>query len=126
MPIGKYSELAVWQTSMLLVADIYRASAIFLPVTERFGLTQQLRRAAISIPSNIAEGHARHSRREYLRFVVVAMGSLAELETQLLIANRLGYLPDASLHSLQVRADQAGRLLRGLEKALVRDPALRA
>ena len=124
MTIGKYSELAVWQTSMSLVAEIYRASAS-LPATERFGLAQQMRRAAISIPSNIAEGHVRHSRREYLRFVVVAMGSLAELETQLLIANRLGYLSDASLRPLQVRADQAGRLLRGLEKALVRDHVLR-
>src|SRR5512147_3193157 len=88
MPIGKYSELAVWQSSMSLVADIYRISTT-MPTTERFGLVQQMRRAAISIPSNIAEGHVRHSRREYLRFVVVAMGSLAELETQILIAHRL-------------------------------------
>jgi len=125
MTTGKYPELAACQASMSLVAEIYRASAA-LPMTERFGLSQQMRRAAIAIPSNIAEGHVRHSRREYLRFVVIAMGSLAELETQLLIAHRLGYLSDAALHPLQVRATQAGRLLRGLEKALIRDPVLRA
>jgi four helix bundle protein len=123
MTIGRYSELAAWQSSMSLVADVYRLTAT-MPVAEKFGLAQQLRRAAVSIPSNIAEGHARRSRREYLRFVVVAMGSLAELETQLLIANRLAYVTDSTLSSAQRRVDETGKLLRGLERRLIRDSAL--
>jgi four helix bundle protein len=108
---------------MSLVADVYRLTAT-MPVAEKFGLAQQLRRAAVSIPSNIAEGHAHRSRREYLRFVVVAMGSLAELETQLLIANRLAYVTDSTLSSAQRRVDETGKLLRGLERRLIRDSAL--
>ncbi|HET9337933.1 MAG TPA: four helix bundle protein [Casimicrobiaceae bacterium] len=123
MTIGRYSELAAWQSSMSLVADVYRLTAT-MPVAEKFGLAQQLRRAAVSIPSNIAEGHARRSRREYLRFVVVAMGSLAELETQLLIANRLAYVTDSTLSSAQRRVDETGKLLRGLERRLIRDSVL--
>jgi four helix bundle protein len=123
MTIGRYSELAAWQSSMSLVADVYRLTAT-MPVAEKFGLAQQLRRAAVSIPSNIAEGHAHRSRREYLRFVVVAMGSLAELETQLLIANRLAYVTDSTLSSAQRRVDETGKLLRGLERRLIRDSAL--
>jgi four helix bundle protein len=85
--------LQVWQDAMDLVEAIYRISADF-PDSERFGLTSQLRRAAISIPSNIAEGAARRSTPEYLRFLSVARGSLSELDTQLQIAERLTYVSD--------------------------------
>ena len=85
-----HQRLAVWRDSMDLVEAIYRFSASF-PDSERFALTQQMRRCAVSIPSNIAEGAARRSRAEYKRFVSIARGSLSELDTQVQIAERLGY-----------------------------------
>ena len=88
--VKHYKELKIWQRSMALAAAIYRVSANF-PTEERYGLVSQLRRAAISIPSNIAEGQARHGTREFLQFLSHASGSLAELETQILLAVNLGY-----------------------------------
>lgn len=91
-----HENLQVWQDSMTLVEAMYKFSSRF-PETERFGLTSQLRRAAVSVPSNIAEGAARRSRPEYLRFLSIARGSLSELDTQHQIALRLGYsnpMPD--------------------------------
>lgn len=85
-----HQRLEVWRDSMDLVEAIYRFSASF-PDSERFALTQQMRRCAVSIPSNIAEGAARRSRAEYKRFVSIARGSLSELDTQVQIAERLGY-----------------------------------
>src|SRR5881409_967472 len=83
--LKSYKDLFVWQKSMALVKDIYRLTRIF-PQDERFGLLSQLRRAAVSVPSNIAEGQPRHTSGEFVQFVSHAEGSLAELETQLLIA----------------------------------------
>jgi len=85
-----HQRLEVWRDAMDLVEVIYRFSSVF-PDTERFALTQQIRRCAVSIPSNIAEGAARRSRAEYKRFVSIARGSLSELDTQVQIAERLGY-----------------------------------
>jgi four helix bundle protein len=85
-----HENLRVWQDAMTLVETVYAFSSTF-PDTERFGLTAQLRRAAVSIPSNIAEGAARRSRQEYVRFLSIARGSLAELDTQCQIAIRLGF-----------------------------------
>ena len=85
-----HENLEVWQDAMTSVESIYRLSMSF-PDSERFGLTSQLRRAAVSVPSNIAEGAARRSTQEYLRFLSVARGSLAELDTQYQISIRLGY-----------------------------------
>lgn len=87
----KHKELHVWQDAMELVTFTYRLSASF-PDDERFGLISQMRRAAVSVPSNIAEGVARGSLADYLRFLAMARGSLSELDTQLDIAVRLGYL----------------------------------
>jgi four helix bundle protein len=89
--ISSHRELRVWQASMDLVEEVYRVCADF-PNDERYGLTSQLRRAAVSIPSNLAEGHRRESTKEYLNGISVAQGSLAEVETQLEIAVRLQYL----------------------------------
>jgi len=86
----KYQELIVWQKSMQLVSSIYQLTSVF-PEHERFGLSSQLRRAGVSIPSNIAEGSGRGSDRDFCRFLFTARGSLTELETQLLIATSLGY-----------------------------------
>lgn len=112
--IQSYRDLEVWQMGMQLAEEVYRLVAA-LPRQEAYGLTAQLQRAAVSIPSNIAEGHARHSTREYLRFVSIAMGSLAELETQLTLAHRLHGAP---AQALLEHADSLGRKLRGLRKSL--------
>lgn len=89
--------LRVWQEAMALVSRVYAVTATF-PVDERFGLTSQVRRAAVSVPSNIAEGAARGSRKEFVRFLTVARGSLSELDTQLRISMNLGFAGD--VHSL--------------------------
>ena len=87
-----FRNLVVWQKAIALVTEIYRSTQSF-PSDERFGLTAQIRRAAVSVPSNIAEGQGRISRGEFRQFLGHAKGSLCEVETQLVIANNLGYLP---------------------------------
>lgn len=110
-----HHNLEAWPESMQLVAEVYRATTAF-PDDERFGLTSQMRRAAVSIPSNVAEGAARNGKREFLYAVGVARGSLAELDTQLLVAAELDYLsPD---HRVFERIDRVSRLLTGLHKHL--------
>jgi len=99
MQVKSYKDLIVWQKSMDLVEMVYEATKIF-PREELYGLTNQLRRAAVSVPSNIAEGHARNSTAEYRNFLSMARGSLAEVETQLLIAERLKYIDSEKLTAL--------------------------
>lgn len=94
-----YKDLVAWQKAMDLVVAVYGATEKF-PSRERFSLTDQIRRAAVSIPSNIAEGQAHFNKREFLHFLRHARGSLAELETQTLLAKRLQYLPDAGAEKL--------------------------
>lgn len=94
--LTSYKDLIVWQKSIDLVLETYRLTDHF-PTSEQYGLTSQMRRAAVSIPSNIAEGYSRKHRQEYIQFVKIAFGSGAELETQLIIAMKLGF----------VRSDQA-------------------
>ena len=106
---------------MQLTRGIYRATASF-PDTERFGLTNQMRRAAVSIPSNIAEGHARSTTADFLRFVSITLGSLAELETQVLLAIDLGYLDRSSGDDLLEDTDAVGRMLRKLQMSLSQRP----
>ena len=90
-----HEKLRAWELGMALVEAVYRCTERF-PADERFGLCNQLRRAAVSVPSNIAEGAARGSSADYLRFLYMARGSLSEVDTQLKIAQRLAYLPDLS------------------------------
>lgn len=108
-----HRELRVWQNAMSLVRDVYTVTKVF-PIEEQFGLISQLRRAAVSVPSNIAEGAARTSKREFAQFLSVARGSLAEVETQILIAKDLGYL----VHDEEILAAISG-LLRSIS-ALMR------
>jgi len=117
-----YRDLIAWQKAMDLVEHVYGATAAF-PPDERFGLTSQVRRAVVSVPSNIAEGQGRRSRSEFIHFLSVAHGSLRETETQLLIAMRLGYLDNAAGESVLAVSDEVGRLISGLARSLERSPA---
>ena len=118
-----FRELLVWQKAMALAEAAY-ATAKLLPDLERFGLAAQLRRSAISVPSNIAEGHERRSRADYRTFVAIACGSLAELESQLELCRRLYRIDGEGLKIAQSLADETGRLLRSIERAL-RDSQVR-
>jgi four helix bundle protein len=111
--VQSYRELIVWRKSMALVKDVYLCTQGF-PKSELYGLTSQLRRAAVSVPSNIAEGQGRLSKGEFKQFLGHARGSLLELETQILIAQQLGYLPIEQMQNLLDRAAEAGRILNGL------------
>ncbi len=102
---------------MSLAEDVYRATESF-PSRETYALANQLQRAAVSVPSNIAEGHARSSTRDYLRFVSIAQGSLAEIETQLELSRRLDYIGETALTMLLEQTNELGRMLHGLRNAL--------
>jgi four helix bundle protein len=108
-----HRDLAAWQQGMLLAKEIYRDTQDF-PKHEIYGLANQLRRAAVSIPSNLAEGASRNSRKEFHHFIGNARGSLAEVETQVEIAKDLGYCSEEIASSLLKRIAQLGRLLTGL------------
>lgn len=110
-----HKQLHAWQESMNLAQLIYQLTASF-PAEEKFGLTAQLRRAAVSIPSNIAEGAARSTTRDYVHFLVVARGLLSEMDTQLELAVRLGYLPPH--HSGIPALNKTGKLLSALISSL--------
>ncbi|MBW6511066.1 MAG: four helix bundle protein [Desulfuromonadaceae bacterium] len=113
MSVQSYKDLTVWQKALDLVEMVYQATKVF-PKEELYGLTNQLRRAAISIPSNIAEGHARSSTAEFLRFLSIAKGSLGEIETQLLIAQRLGYLSEEQLTPILNLQVEINKMTNGL------------
>ncbi|MBN8481015.1 MAG: four helix bundle protein [Xanthomonadales bacterium] len=115
--VESYRDLVAWRNAMEIVEAVYAATSRF-PADEKFGLVSQLRRAAVSIPSALAEGHERASTREYSHYVSIAKGSLAEVETQVLIAQRLGYMESTTVDRLLSRCDEQGRLLRGLRKSL--------
>ena len=113
--IRSYRDLVGWRKAMSLVESIYRQSDL-MPEHERFGLRLQMRRAAISIPSNNAEGHGRHATKDYVRFLRVARGSLFELETQVELAKRLGYQGDWA--GVSTDAAEVSRILAGLISAM--------
>lgn len=117
MAINSYRDLEVWRKGVQLSLAVYRLTADF-PDSERFGLTSQMRRCSVSIPSNIAEGHARLSTREYLRYLSISLGSLAELETQLHISSELGFGVKPRVVQLFAQLDNLGKQLRALTKAL--------
>jgi four helix bundle protein len=117
--VKSYEDLQVWQRAMQLVEHVYALTEIF-PSKENFRLTDQLCRAVVSVPSNIAEGSKRHTTREYARFVGIAQGTLAEVETQLIIAKRLAYIDDNRFQPVIDSANEVGRLLGGLYNALER------
>ena len=118
-PVRSYEDLRVWRLGVDLAGAVFEATKPF-PHDERFGLTSQLRRAAVSIPSNIAEGWGRGSRADYRRFVLHARGSLYEIETQLLLAQRFGYLSAETADALRRDTQALSRQLHSLVRALGR------
>ncbi|MCE7921353.1 MAG: four helix bundle protein [Chloroflexi bacterium CFX1] len=120
--INSFKELMAWQEAMNLAETIYRITKPY-PREELFGLTSQTRRAATSIPANIAEGYGRNSRKEYLQFLAIANGSLNELETHLLIAHRIRYLEAEQLAQAISQVQTVGRILTALRKSLALPPS---
>ena len=120
MGVKSYRELLAWQKSMDFVQHLYEATKSF-PDHERYGLTSQIRRAAVSVPSNIAEGQGRGPGKDFDRFLYIANGSLFESETQILIAQRLSYISTDTADTLLEYCAEVGRLIHGLQKSIRRN-----
>jgi len=114
---NSYRDLEVWQKAMDLVVECYKLSKTF-PKSELYGLASQLQRAAVSVPSNIAEGQARQHVKEFVQHLSIAQGSLAEAETHVQIAERLNYLNEDQVKGILTRTDQVARMTTGLKKSL--------
>ena len=112
-----HKNLEAWKQSMDLVVEIYKTTKEF-PNQENYGITNQVRRAAVSVPSNIAEGAARQTKKEFANFLHVAQGSLSELDTPIEIASRLGYIDDRSRKSLEDRMQPIDKMITGLIRHL--------
>ena len=113
MSTSSFRDLRVWQEAMKLTTQIYRSTTVF-PKHELYGLSQQIRRAAVSVPSNIAEGKGHRSNKEFVHFLLHARGSLLEIQTQLMIAEELQYVGKEEARRLLVLAEGVGRALSGL------------
>ena len=111
--VASYKDLNVWQRSIQLSLSIYRLTSTF-PAEERYGLSSQLRRAAISVPSNIAEGYGRGTRKEYKQFLAIARGSTLEVQTQMIIANELGYCELTALQQAEGFSEEVSKMLYSL------------
>lgn len=117
-----FEKLETWNKAIAFTNNVYDATKLF-PISERFGLTSQLRRAAVSISSNIAEGSARSSRSDFARFIEIATGSLFEVVSQLAVAKKQCFLDETSHRRLCVRAEELVRMLSGLRSSLHKSPA---
>ena len=117
MKIKSFKDLEIWKRSITLVVDIYEATKS-LPKEEMYGLTSQLRRAAVSLPSNISEGFARLHKKEYRQFLYTSLGSCAELTTQIIIVSRLGYLDSNKTDKLLTEIDEISKMTMSLIKKL--------
>jgi four helix bundle protein len=117
MNIKSYRDLEVWQKAMELIIECYKTTETF-PKNETFGLVSQLQRAAVSMAANIAEGHSRQHTKEFLQSLSIAYGSLAELETHILIAERLKYIDSSLSVKLLGKTAELGRMLNGLRRSL--------
>ena len=115
--LKNYRDLKVWQKSYILCLALYRITKIF-PKEERYGLTSQIRRSAVSIPSNIAEGYGRKTTADYLRSLYIAYGSVCELETQILLSGDLNYVNKENLKALKDDTEEVERMLKSLIKSL--------
>lgn len=117
MPTKSFENLLVWQEGHKLVVEVYRISTQF-PRDEMFGLTNQIRRAAVSVTSNIAEGFSRNTNKDKLQFYYISMGSLKELKNQLIVARDFGYLDHETFEGLNSSEEMVGRLLSGLIRSV--------
>jgi four helix bundle protein len=117
MSISRFRELRAWQLGMDLTERVYLITHSF-PKSEIYGLTSQIRRAAVSIPSNLAEGHGRTSTKEFLQFISIAYGSICELETQILLSHRLKYIETIDLEAISALLIETSKTIRGLQKAM--------
>jgi four helix bundle protein len=117
MSISRFRELRAWQLGMDLTERVYLLTNSF-PKTEVYGLTSQIRRCAVSVPSNLAEGHGRTSGKEFLQFIAIAYGSVCELETQILLSHRLKYIEDIELETISTLLTETSKTIRGLQKAI--------
>jgi four helix bundle protein len=115
--VKSYRDLIAWQKAMSLVKAVYMETTHF-PKVERYGLTSQIRRSAISVPANIAEGQARNTTGEFKQFLGIAKGSLAELETSLILSKNLGYLDEIKFQSFLSQCAEVNRLINGLVRSL--------
>ena len=115
-----HHKLEAWGKAIELVTDLYKCTESF-PGSERYGLTSQLRRAAVSIAANIAEGAGRRSKREFAHFLSNSQGSASEVETELIIAHKLGYLDEETFSRLLAQLDRISRLITGLGRYVTRD-----
>ena len=113
MGVKAYTELIVWQKAMLVAEQVYKLVRL-LPLEEKYALSDQMRRCAVSIPSNIAEGQERSSSADFVRFIAIAQGSRAELETQLILCERIGYLKKEDIEDVQVLLKEMGRMLNSI------------
>ena len=120
--VRSYKDLKIWQAGCGLVKSIYKASSLF-PKEKLYGLAQQIRRAAVSVPSNIAEGYGRGTSAEYLRFLRIARGSLYEIETQLILAGSLDFCDDNQYQSISVQIVECSKMLHGLIKSIEKQNA---
>ena len=119
--MGNFKELLVWKKSIELVTEIYEITSVF-PSEEKFGLVSQIRRAAVSIPSNIAEGNARRSSADYIQFLKIARGSGAEVETQIIISKNLGFMNDVKCEELTLKITEIMKMINGLINYLKTKP----
>ena len=117
MKTSDFKDLRVWQQSMDVVTDVYKLIRT-LPYEERNGLSDQIRRSSVSVPSNIAEGQARNSSKEFIRFLSISRGSIAELETQLILCVRLQYLAEESVSDILMRLKSIDKMISSLMSSL--------
>jgi four helix bundle protein len=115
--IRSYKDLIVWQKAIELVASVYSISKTF-PNEEKFGLINQLNRAVVSVPANIAEGWGRESSKNYLQFLRISRGSLMEVETLMIISKNLNYIDDNSFKLISDKIEETGKILQGLIKSI--------
>jgi four helix bundle protein len=120
MSISRFRELRAWQLGMDLTEKVYLLTNSF-PKSEIYGLTSQMRRCAVSIPSNLAEGHGRTFGKEFLQFIAIAYGSICELETQILLSHRLKYIETEDLDNISPLLIETSKTIRGLQKAIRED-----
>lgn len=119
MPVRSYKDLIVWQRSIDLIDEVYRLIRAF-PKSETYGLSSQLQRAAVSVAANIAEGSGRDSTKEFIHHLAFSLGSLAEVETYLIVSVRLEYAVRSAVAKLESRCDEIGKMIRSLQKSLRR------